>query len=410
MQHVTLLQYSSSQKDSVSASPQFHSNNPYLSIGVGGGVDNGPDSMKSVSSDKTYRQDWTASEVDPERPNLTTPTDMYGTNNFNIIQAPEARKRSDWAQNTASHQSSGLTSSQYVSQDVSNPSAVQNSQISSVVPKPEQKEAGKMVKKLEEKELKAEPRAVRRPSIFREMLVGFSSPIQRKGKSTDKSSPSRWRTKSNTASFFPERTSPDILCNVSGPETAPLLQEAVNVSKSQTGLISSNQSDSEANEDQRACSHQSIAASRKTNSSSKLTSDMEEGLNGGHIVNNLELPLNQESVVKKESNEIVQRFSPYLTNPITVTTMPFHFHESKPSKSTLQRKEGDDGLLQETVKGADNKHYNHMLSSSLSQIYSSESSPQNKLIMKRMESKPTSFMYKKHRLLICNQLRMKPTH
>eukprot|EP01084_Bolivina_argentea_P151091 263754_1 len=123
---------------------------------------------------------------------------------MNIIQDLKARKRSDWAQHAVSHQISGLTSSQYVAQGVSNPSAVQNSQISSVVPKPEQKEAGKMVKKLEEKELKAESRAARRPSILREMLIRFSSPIQRKGKSTDKSSPSRWRRKSDIALSFPE--------------------------------------------------------------------------------------------------------------------------------------------------------------------------------------------------------------
>ncbi len=337
------------KKNSGSTLQPFVGNSPYLSIRAGG-VDNRPNSMRSACSDKTACHDWDASEANPERPNVPTPAGTtYKGNIFNAIQELEAQTRSGWAQHAVSHQSSDLTITHYVAQDVSNTSTMKGSHISSVVPKQEREEAEKLVNKLEEKEVKPESRGHRRPSFFREML-GFSSPNHRKSKSTDKSSsPSRWRRKSNIAS-------------------------------------------SEANDYQGGTfSHESTAASRKSSISLRQTSDMEEGISGGQIVNNVELlPLNQESVVKKESSKVVQQFSPPHLTPSHVMdkTMPFPFHESEPYESALQRKEGDNGL-QETANSTDNKHYNDISSLSLSAISFSELSPyQDKLITEQnMKSK-----------------------
>ncbi len=418
MKNLPLLLYSPSQKDLVSVPPPCP-NTTHLSIGVDNAVEKIPVSMRSTYSTETDSHIWAESDVALENLYPKTPTTAYVTNNFNSLRALDARRRSD-SPHTASHRSFTLVNPQLVAQGVSSPSAMHNSQISSVVVKPKLEKAGKMVKKLEEKESKVGSRAAHRPSIFRQMLIGLSSPIQRKGKSTtDKSSPSRWRRKSNIDLSFPKCTSPALLRSVSGPEITPVLQETGNVSEAPMGHLCSNQSEYEANDNYRACSHQSVAASSKSSSNSTLTSEMEDG----PIVYNSEMPLSQESVIRKESNEVVQQISPRFISHTNVDAIkPFHIHESEPSKQQTHHRNEGTGL--QKTEGRDNNHYIHepsLLSRTCHQteVYSSlpspNSSPQNKFIVKRKGGTPTSYMHYRYAFVgiyshIYNWLRVKPMY
>ncbi len=152
------------------------------------------------------------------------------------------------------------------------------------------------------------------------------------------------------------------------------------------------QSDSESNDgDQQACSSELIAARMKAGNGSNLMPELEENeLNGGYIVYNLELPLSEEPVVNKVSNEVEQQQQRSLFSPVSLSeTVPSNLHEPEPSEQTCQRK--DVSLQEAAAEGRCDKYFNHE-ESSLPQLYprmayslpAPESSPQNKFITERM--------------------------